>query len=113
MPHPMVGTEIQPGGDKLNKMHSARLNHANARMVYELIELADPRVNAVLERFSAIVVPGPRIALEYPQDVPQLYEKEIRAIREAKEALEEGYKQESPVAPAPPHCCDPFNHDHE
>ena len=88
IPHPAVGAEARPAPGELNRIRFARINHANACMVGELMELRHPKVDEILNKFGIAIIPGPRVAIEYPNGYPQILETELTQAKIA-EALDQ------------------------
>ena len=87
---------------KLDGIHFARMNHAFAKMIFELSELRNGAVNRVLNRWGIAILPGggPCVGIEYPSDVQQVLEKELLAEKARLQAL----KDEAASAKVCPDC---------
>lgn len=71
----------------LDRIHIQRMEHARYELIKELIDLDDRTVNALLSRFSICLLPGRRVAIDYPSDIRQVLTDELIAekARIAKE----------------------------
>lgn len=63
--------------EKLNNIHSRRLNHALSQIFFRLMELQNPQVDKILGDYQCTIILGPVVGVEYPPYARQVMEKEL------------------------------------